>query len=659
MDSILIEVAIGLVLVFALTSLLTTALQEVYSSSTKMRGRVLRQAIVSFVGDDSRLAQALLDHPLLVSLSPQKQDAQAERLPSWIESDTLVAALLGHLVDTHAGGQKPETPGELVQRIQAVASGSVQPGTALAPVVGTRLLGNAEAALPNALFVRGVTALVQGVERDWPSFEKRLVAWYDAVGARSTGWFKRRTQLGAFFIGFGVAAVLNINPIVIGAQLWVDEPLRKSLVAAAQKVDAESGAKEPTPRKETSAAPAAVGAAAQAQEQAPTPAAAASAAMGRLTLALRAQATAALDNPAEEKALGPLTERYVELEKAMQDWQTAGAQAGQATARRLDELARGLVAAVPARPELAAVLETAQQLAAATQGLATLTPTPTPTTAKAKGICAGSDLTPDILAVCERYQSLAKLQQLGLPIGWSGSAQMSFYRSACNAPAPCDEAWRQWADWGLMLCGWVLMGLACTLGAPFWFDALSKFIRLRGSGERAGTTPAPAGTGAAPAGMLAGPAPSTALPASSPADGAIAMSDALNDGERALTPAEVQRVQRGVGMQEVEASGWFDGPTRRSIKAWQERGQWLPATGELSAWQIRQLLEMQPTAKTPPGAGHAAASTSTPATPAAPATAANAHEDDHADGCDVDIGDPTEDEALPRARGGVQANEED
>ena len=70
MDTRMIDVAIGLALVFALTSMLVTALQEIYSSMTKLRGKVLYQAIISFVGDDKVFAQALLDIAQRTGVAP-------------------------------------------------------------------------------------------------------------------------------------------------------------------------------------------------------------------------------------------------------------------------------------------------------------------------------------------------------------------------------------------------------------------------------------------------------------------------------------------------------------------------------------------------------------------------------------------------------------
>lgn len=52
------------------------------------------------------------------------------------------------------------------------------------------------------------------------------------------------------------------------------------------------------------------------------------------------------------------------------------------------------------------------------------------------------------------------------PIGWS------------NAPAGA-------LDWLKTLLGWIITTAAVSLGAPFWFDLLSKVANLRGSGGQA------------------------------------------------------------------------------------------------------------------------------------------------------------------------------
>ncbi len=86
---------------------------------------------------------------------------------------------------------------------------------------------------------------------------------------------------------------------------------------------------------------------------------------------------------------------------------------------------------------------------------------------------AGSEekLTPgqELSKAADNVDEVAKV---GIPLGWTGSAVPH--------------------GWGILVAvfGWCLTVLAISLGAPFWFDTLSKFSRLRSSGKP--ETPLPA-----------------------------------------------------------------------------------------------------------------------------------------------------------------------
>lgn len=654
MDTRMIDVAIGLALVFALTSLLVTAMQEVYSSWRKLRGRVLHQAIVSFLGDDADFAKELLAHPLLVSLAPETKGHHDARRPSYVGADTLVSALIGTLLRDQPAGLRPDTPLQFVEAVQTKATGAA---------VGSG---------PNAEFVRGLAALTAGVERDWPAFEARVGAWFDAVAERSGGWFKRKTQAGVFIIGLGVAAVVNINPIVVASRLWTDEPLRKAVVSAAEQASAAYAA--------SAAASGVPPAALRASDAAPTAGMAAQrpAAASPLTAVEDAHTVlmAALDRAAQQvrtAAAGrPLVQALaldaLRFERELSGWRTSGGAAGDATAVRLDDIAGRMLAALGTAAD-PTNLRTQVQRLADTSAAAARAPTPPsaaaarpaePAASKPDGIPAcgkGMPSGPELDRLCVQLDQLGALQQAGLPIGWSASARPQVFDDGCpKGEARCLQtlpvANLAWLGNVLLIpAGWLLTALACTLGAPFWFDALSKLVRLRGAG---GKPPEPSTVGDKPqgSGMLVRSAAPTALGtgATSPVVGMVVpMSDALNDAERRLTVAEVQRVQRGLGLAEIEASGFFDGATRRAIFAWQERQDLLPATGELSEAQLRELLAMRSGTAVP---GPAAAA-STSAIAGIPATAA----DEHADGCDVPITEPTPDESLPAARGGVASED--
>jgi hypothetical protein len=70
-----------------------------------------------------------------------------------------------------------------------------------------------------------------------------------------------------------------------------------------------------------------------------------------------------------------------------------------------------------------------------------------------------------------------ELEKIKLPIGWptasktETSPKMTFF------------------DWIVRICGWIITAFAVTLGAPFWFDMLNKFINIRSSGVKPRESP--------------------------------------------------------------------------------------------------------------------------------------------------------------------------
>jgi hypothetical protein len=80
-------------------------------------------------------------------------------------------------------------------------------------------------------------------------------------------------------------------------------------------------------------------------------------------------------------------------------------------------------------------------------------------------------------AVQRRNESMSKL-----PIGWSASPTKT------NPPIPISpETWL----WMTRAVGWLMTALALSLGAPFWFDLLSKFVAVRHGMRKPETDPAP------------------------------------------------------------------------------------------------------------------------------------------------------------------------
>ena len=64
--------------------------------------------------------------------------------------------------------------------------------------------------------------------------------------------------------------------------------------------------------------------------------------------------------------------------------------------------------------------------------------------------------------------AMSNLNNVSVPIGWS------------------ESQWQYLHDPGHLfsaVLGWFLTGLAASLGAPFWFDTLQRFVTIRGNGR--------------------------------------------------------------------------------------------------------------------------------------------------------------------------------
>jgi hypothetical protein len=74
--------------------------------------------------------------------------------------------------------------------------------------------------------------------------------------------------------------------------------------------------------------------------------------------------------------------------------------------------------------------------------------------------------------------SVSRLQGLALPLGWRDADETADERE----PLPAGRS--QWYQaFRHHFLGWLLTALGISLGAPFWFDMLSKVISIRAAGK--------------------------------------------------------------------------------------------------------------------------------------------------------------------------------
>jgi hypothetical protein len=69
-------------------------------------------------------------------------------------------------------------------------------------------------------------------------------------------------------------------------------------------------------------------------------------------------------------------------------------------------------------------------------------------------------------------ETASRVSELGVPVGWDSDDPRSVPRSSGPDARPVR-------DWLLKALGWLITILAVSLGAPFWFDVLNRFMIVR------------------------------------------------------------------------------------------------------------------------------------------------------------------------------------
>ena len=232
----ILEVAIGLALVFTLVALISSLLNEWLSAMLEKRGNLLWEGIENLV--DTTLRDDICAHQLMQGLvrNPTWFDTLLKRLlpwvdrskPSYVPTEVFVAALLD-IIGSRAAGN-PEAIGQLPTTFTDLQ-------TAITKAQG----------VPDKV-KKALLALVNDAGTDLAGAKKSIGDWFDAGMGRVTGWYKRWSQMVLLVVSLIVAVVLGVDSIGIAQRLWSDPMLRDQVTqAAADFVRDNPDLPQPTP----------------------------------------------------------------------------------------------------------------------------------------------------------------------------------------------------------------------------------------------------------------------------------------------------------------------------------------------------------------------------------------------------------------------------
>ena len=273
----ILDLAIGLIFVFAVMAALSSVATELISRFLGLRGAYLLTGLRELVdGGDvtTDLAQADQAYQAVQKMVRGDADAPAE-LPS-VTSALLGGPILGSqgmvgqmsgrtLTLTPAAAPKPGVRarlGRLVRpgRLPAMtASGPGSPrsqrrslpsyisATSFAEAVidlvvpdagGNTTMGTIQDnvnKLPRSLFTQSLQALVKNAGDDVGQFRTGVERWYDDHMDRVSGWYKRHVATITLAVGAILVVLLNINALTIGRTLYTDTAVSTAVGAVAAK----------------------------------------------------------------------------------------------------------------------------------------------------------------------------------------------------------------------------------------------------------------------------------------------------------------------------------------------------------------------------------------------------------------------------------------
>ena len=215
-----LDVALGLSFIFFLFSVLVSTTSEMILSWSNARGKMLWKALAHMLpeGMNNNTLTPLNDfvqHPLMTAMHRNPPGESVEKtFPSYLSNTQFSQVLMDILETKGTGAPGAETRWEQVRAgINQLDAGAAGPLQALSRDAERNLLPGQE---PSSVF--------QFLARQW----------FDAMMDRSTGWYKRLTQVWNFGMGIALAIACNLNVIAITRALSTNDELRTAFVQKAE-----------------------------------------------------------------------------------------------------------------------------------------------------------------------------------------------------------------------------------------------------------------------------------------------------------------------------------------------------------------------------------------------------------------------------------------
>jgi len=206
--SAIIEVAIGLMLLYLLFSLVCSAVNELVAQVFSLRANNLEKGMKRILTDNS-IREKFYDHPLIKSLGKEPSGNTPVK-PSYIPSRAFALAVLDAVV-TAEERSNINTVADLREKV-------------------AEKFEKEKGEIHKALL-----ALIDGAGADLGQVLKNIEDWFDDSMDRISGWYRRQAQWILLITAFVLACAINADTLSLAVNLWQNPELRQEITAAADR----------------------------------------------------------------------------------------------------------------------------------------------------------------------------------------------------------------------------------------------------------------------------------------------------------------------------------------------------------------------------------------------------------------------------------------
>ncbi len=205
----LVDVAIGLTVIYLGTSLFVTVLNEYVSQTLKLRGRQLAGDLISLINGDGKgqtVIEYLETNPALKMFFESGGAWTVAKIPSYVDTKILAQTLIGGLQ------QQPNTAVTLDAVVTSLKT------------------------LPDSKLKTQLLALSQSTSEGVDELVENVSKWSDQTLTMMGEVYKKKLQWISFSIGLVMAVVFNIDTVEVTTRLYRDKEARAVAVAVAKNV---------------------------------------------------------------------------------------------------------------------------------------------------------------------------------------------------------------------------------------------------------------------------------------------------------------------------------------------------------------------------------------------------------------------------------------